>query len=173
MLLKCPLILMFKRFIGRTDGEAETPILWPPHVKSWLIGKDPDAGRDGGRRRRGRQRIRWLDGITDSLDMSLSKLRESVMDKEAWRAAIHGVAKSRTQLSDWTELSRTCVRFSLWFWFSFPWCLVVLSIFSLGPLECLLWTHHILNNCTSFRSQIQHHFSRENFSDSQRRSSQR
>ena len=88
-----------------THAKAESPVLWPPHAESWLIGKDSDAGRDWGQEEKGMTEDKmagwhhWLDGL------SLSELREFVMDREAWRAAIHGVMKSRTRLSDWTELN--------------------------------------------------------------------
>ena len=97
-------------FIGRTDAEAETPMFWPPDVKNWLIWKDPDAWKDWGRSRSGWQRVRWLDGITDSMDMSFSKVQDLVLYREAWSAAIHGVTKSQTLLiwTDWTEVTMWC-----------------------------------------------------------------
>ena len=85
-------------FIGRTDAGAEAPILWPPDVKSWLMGKDPDAGKDWRWRRRGRQRIRWLDGITGSMEVSLSKLQEMVKNREVWCSIVHAATKIR---HDW------------------------------------------------------------------------
>ena len=94
-------------FIGRTDAEAETPVLWPTDAKSQLLEKTLMLGKIEGRRRRGWRRMRWLDGIIDSMDICLNKFQETVKDRAAWSAAaqcaaIHGVTKSRAQLRDWT-----------------------------------------------------------------------
>ena len=93
--------------LGRTDAEVEAPILWPLDAKNWLTGEDPDAGKNWRQEEKGRgwQRMRWLDDITDSMGMGLSRLLELVMISKAWHATVHGITMSQIQLGYWTELN--------------------------------------------------------------------
>ena len=101
-------------FTGRTDAEAETPILWPPDVKNWLIGKDPDAGKDWGQEEKGTTRMKWLDGITDSMDVSLNKLQELVKDRQAWCCRWGVKGPDTTERLNWAELNRRHLLHGYW-----------------------------------------------------------
>ena len=132
-------------FIGRTYAEAETPILWPPDVSNWVTGKDSDAGKDWRQEEKGRQKMRWLGGITDAMDMNLSRLRELGMDREGWRAALHGVARCQTWLSKWIELNWTCTFKRFHFIFIVGLLAIILCFLILGLVLFILFLIYIFN----------------------------
>jgi len=139
-------------FIGKTDAKAETPILWPPRVKSWLIGKDPDAGRDWGQEEKGTTEDGMAGWHHDSMDMSLNELQELVMDREAWCAVIHWVEKSQTRLSDWTDWLNLLLILPIYWLLSLRMCMMVFEhLKNKDAASCLEssapWAEEVLCEC--------------------------
>ena len=148
-------------FIGRTDAEAETPILWPPDARTWLIGKDPDAGKDWRQEEKGTTENEMVGWHHQLNGCEFEQAQELVMDREAWRAAVHGVTKSRTQLSHWTDLILKLhfIR-TIWEIQSIEWEIIYIQVDCVlyecvGCIKDECWSHviqttHFLNHCPSF-----------------------